>query len=226
VSPPVTPVGGQPVNQFGTPVNQFGTPTTEFGGPVAPPPVGWAPYPTGPAPRPTRYFWIVGAAAGVVVIAIVAAVLVFLHNRHTLSLPQTADGYSLVTDPRLQQISNSVVNELNDSGGNHAIVGYYGTNNVPAVAVIAARSAGSPADKLSHTEEGLQQTAGLSSAMTDEPAGKLGGDMQCGAITVSGHSLPVCGWADSDTLGVVVLFDSDAAAAPSTALTFRQAVEH
>jgi hypothetical protein len=225
-----TPVATPPVNQFGTPVatppvNQFGTPVNQFGTPVAAPPVGWAPYPVAP-PKQSRNMWVVGVAILVGLVSIGAAVQVFMRNHHSLSIPESINGATLMTDPQSQRIKQTMIDGLDNNGIHDSVAGFYGSSGAPASMVLAAHGRGSVDSKMADVEAGLQSSASVTTPMTDEPAGKLGGQMQCGAIGEGSVTVPICVWADTDTVGVVGLFGTPSAEVPSTALTYREAVEH
>ncbi|MBV9871061.1 MAG: hypothetical protein JO214_10610 [Frankiaceae bacterium] len=222
---PSTPVAAPQVNQFGTPVappqvNQFGTP-------VAASPTTWSPYPVAATPpKQSRNMWVVGVAILVGLISIGAAVQVFLRNHHSLSTPQTINGTTLMTDPRLDQIKSMMLNGLDSNGIHGGIAGFYGNNGLPTAMVLAAHGRGSADSKMSEVESGLRSDTELTTPLSSAPAGKLGGRMECGAMSTSGLNIPICLWADGDTVGMIGLFGASPADAPATALTYREAVEH
>jgi hypothetical protein len=183
----------------------------------------------------------------VALVTLVAALLVGNsgpHRAHTLSLPDTADGYV-----KLSTVNGARIGTILGSGGTfgtipnddiaHAKVGVYGRGpqSAPSLLFIGFSANDSPtigqqlrSEDPGQVTEQVLDGAGAGSAALSVDAGPLGGSLRCSAVQMDGLDAAVGVWADPDTLGMVLMFDP--IARPSVAQTgdvtrvFRSSAEH
>jgi hypothetical protein len=197
------------------------------------PPVAWHPahrYPAGgdwqhsSRLRSSRRRTVAIVAATVVaLIGIVGALLIgnVAHTTRSLSLPRTAGDYT-----RLTTISGTHLRSMFGAGSafsaippddlDAAKVAVYGRGpqQTPSLLFVGFVAADSPnIGRQLRSEDSAQVTsdvllgAGASLAPLPVDAGPLGGSLECSSVDVDGLSASVGVWADSDTLGMILLFD-------------------
>lgn len=208
---------------------------------------GWMPHPQEPATRTMRRRTVAIVAAVVVTLLAVVGLLAVTDagpRARTLSLPDTAGDYV-----KLSTLSPTHVNSIFGRSGTfgsipsadlaHAKVGVYGreSTGTPTLLFVGFSADESPTiggqlrseDAGQVTDEVIYGAGGASMPQVVD-AGPLGGSMRCSNVHVDGIDAAVGVWADSDTLGVVLLFDP--AAAPTPQITgavtreFRARAEH
>jgi hypothetical protein len=228
--------------------------------PVAPPPTAWYPgqgWVPGQPPgrraaeasaRRRTVVTVVAVATALVVLVTALTVANPGASRHSVSLPTNAGDYvklSTVTGSRIQTIfgSSGTFSTFATNDLVHAKVGIYGHSaaSSPTVLFLGFNASDSPAiGRQLRTEDAAQVTeqvlagagagAGSNALPVSVSAGPLGGSIRCSPVHVGGLDAEVGVWADSDTLGIVLLFDP--ALSPSPVETggitrmFRSVAEH
>ena len=220
------------------------------------PPVAWHPayrYPVGGdwqqanhARASRRRSIAIVAATVVALIGIVGALLISAAGPTTrsLSLPETSGDYTrltTITGSHLRSMfgAGSAFSAIPPADLDHAKVAVYGRGalQTPSLLFVGFSAADSPnIGQQLRSENSAQVTsdvltgAGASLAPLSVDAGPLGGSLECSSVDVDGLSASVGVWADSDTLGMILLFDP--ALTPSREQTgevtrsFRAAAEH
>jgi hypothetical protein len=144
----------------------------------------------------------------------------------TLAAPDSAAGLTKLTGPAADALTGVTTEPL--AGLTQPVAAVYGTGTTPSATVIAWKATGPVStDAVSTAYAGIDAVTGTAvSGVAPVDAGTLGGQMRCGATTSQGKPASVCFWADSATFGAVtVLSPASPAAAATTALQIRQAVE-
>jgi hypothetical protein len=142
-------------------------------------------------------------------------------SHHTLSLPDSAGDYVMLSAVSGSHISTIFGNtgtfgSIPTSDLTKAKVGVYarGSQNAPSALFVGFSGSDSPTiGQQLRSETASQVTAevlaGAGAALTPltVDAGPLGGSLRCSTVQVDGLAATVGVWADSDTLGVLLLFD-------------------
>ncbi|MFI7022350.1 hypothetical protein [Micromonospora sp. NPDC049900] len=148
-------------------------------------------------------------------------------SRTRVVAPETLAGRQKVTEPELQQLSDSMVRELKSSIQNEtgAVGAFYGNPSQENLVMIVAVS-GLMADPKRELDEAVQaiSTELTVSNMTSVEPGPLGGEARCGDGRAD-VALGICVWADRGSVGMIVLFWSSRDDAASEFLTIRGQVE-
>jgi hypothetical protein len=162
------------------------------------------------------------ALVAVVLFGIVAALLARSADRphHSLTLPQTAGDYT-----RLSTLSTTQLRSIFAGGGfgslswqdlTKAKVGIYtrSAQTVPTMLFMGFSAADSPtigrqlrSQNSREVADEVLAGAGASTASLEVAAGPFGGTLKCSHLVVGGTPAEVGVWVDSDTLGIVLLFD-------------------
>jgi hypothetical protein len=192
--------GYGPVDRFGLPV----TPTSPAFGmqpagspPMSssyPPPTGYGP-PVGYLPPVAQQGWptaakvAIGAVAGVIAVAILAAVAipVFLNQRLTpanrpVAIPQTILGMGQLDDPALAPSTQAALTAMNPEGypWGSATGAYFGQDGSPEFFVAAAKLT----RQLTIAErDGFFRGAGDKAALQKVGSGPFGGAMECASLS-------------------------------------------
>lgn len=164
--------------------------------------------------------------AGAVVASLLVIVGVLLIGpshaaQRSLSVPDAAAGYSrisTVTSGQLQSMFGSAgtFGGLSPQDLQHAKVGVYGhaSATLPSMVFIGFDADSPTISRQLHSEDSGQVTsdvlasAGTTLTPVEVDAGPLGGSIKCGTVQLDGVDASVGVWADSDTLGIVLLFDA------------------
>ena len=170
------------------------------------------------------------AAVSLALLAVVGALAVGHAgpSRRSLSLPESAGAYV-----RLSTLSGDHIRSIFGSSGAFgnipsvdlakARIGIYGRSaqGSPSALFIGFAAADSPdigqqlqAEAAAQVTSDVLAGAGAPAA-TEVDAGPLGGSLRCGKAHVDGLFASVGVWADSDTLGLVLLFDPCSARPPT-----------
>ncbi|MFI7078187.1 hypothetical protein ACIBO1_12950 [Micromonospora sp. NPDC049903] len=148
-------------------------------------------------------------------------------TRTRVVAPETLAGRPKVTEPELQQLSDSMVRELKASIDNEtsAVGAFYGDPSQENLVMIVAVS-GLMADPKKELDEAVQaiSTELTVSNMTPVEPGPLGGEARCGDGRAD-VALGICVWADRGSVGMIVMFWSSRNDAASEFLTIRGQVE-
>jgi hypothetical protein len=184
-----------------------------------------------------------------VVLALVAVVGVLSvsaagPSQRSLSLPDTAGPYlrlSTISSSQISSIigSHGTFGSIPDSDLAKAKIAIYarGAQSVPRALFVGFDAADSPAiggqlrsESAAQVTDSVLAGAGAAGTSVAVDAGPLGGSLKCSSVRVAGLNATVGVWADSDTLGVVVLFDPTMGPSlPQTGAvtrTFRAQAEH
>lgn len=204
---------------------QFVPPSPQFGG--VPMQVGAPAYGAAALPAPAARNWtpIIAAAVAVVVLAVGGYAWFGRSSHHSLSTPATIAGYQLMSDPTMDSLKQSLVDQVQDAAGiKKMTMGVYRLGALPSALVIAVQ----PKHHVGAAFDGMNAAfqSDATSGITPVDAGPLGGDMDCGVITTASASPVMCVWRDDDTIGVIGLFYQSMTEAPPLAVQFRDAVEH
>jgi hypothetical protein len=224
-------------------------------GPYAPPP---APYavrsPPVQRPRHPRRRASVLISLGVITALITIGTVVFAGpgTRHarSLTLPDTVDHYTRVTTltgARVRSLfaaSGATFGAIGTHDLDRALVGVYANvgDSVPDLLFIGFTAHYSPAiGSQLHARpsgavaEAVLAGAGATTGAKPVDAGPMGGALRCATVAMDGEDAAVGVWADTDTLGIVLIVQSYLSSnttVPSTAETgsvtrdFRAAAEH
>jgi hypothetical protein len=145
----------------------------------------------------------------------------------TLQTPATAAGLTRVSGAAATALK-ATADATTLAGFTAPVSAVYGTAGKPVATVIAWTATTPPGPTAVSTAfAGVEAATGVTvSAVRPVAAGSLGGQMRCGASTVSGGPAAVCFWADDVSFGAVtVLRPASAEAGARTATAVRQAVE-
>jgi hypothetical protein len=153
---------------------------------------------------------------------------------HTLALPASVGGLTLLTDGTSRQVGRDMRQQMSAANPAaaavyaHALVGVYesagSSKRVIFVGFAAADAPELGPDIASPAAaDGVMVGAHVADA-SPFPAGPLGGAMRCGLMSTG---VPICAWADGASLGMVVDGSSRSAAqAAATTRALRGAAEH
>jgi hypothetical protein len=180
----------------------------------------------------------------VAVVVLVAAALLVIgtvlvttdgssNDRHSLSLPDSAGAYTRVSTISGSQLQNvftgsGAFGNLAAQDMDHAKVGLYvrGQERTPTLLFVGFSASESPVIGRELRTEAAEDVADdvlLGAGSTSPPlpvdAGPLGGAIECTQVDLDGEPATVGVWADSDTLGIVLLVD------PAAPLSTAQAGE-
>ncbi|QKW12912.1 hypothetical protein [Verrucosispora sp. NA02020] len=148
-------------------------------------------------------------------------------TRTRVVAPETLAGRPKVTEPELQQLSESMVRQLKSSIQNEtsAVGAFYGNPSQENLVMIVAVS-GLMSDPKKELDEAVQaiSTELTVSNMTPVEPGPLGGEARCGDGRAD-VALGICVWADRGSVGMIVMFFSSRNDAASEFLTIRGQVE-
>jgi len=227
--PPLPP--DAPYNPYQRPANDPYQALGSLGGNDGPPgPNMAAPPPTAPggtpeaawgqppaAPRKSRRkLWGCLGVVGVLVLAAVGTGAYFVVGQakkmdaYKLSMPASFQG--MKSDP-----SSDVAKQMSSGFGSagssvHMVSAVYDKKagaDLPEVAFTGGYGGVlAPGTQVKEAWKELADTSGPQD-VTDEPAGPLGGTLQCGVLNEEGVGMPVCIWADDSTFGIVI-FESQA----------------
>jgi len=216
---------------YGPPAPQYGQPAPEFGqpAPYGAPDAAWGQgFPVPPAPKSRKTLKIVLSLAAAVilvvggVIAYFVATTVATTGKYKIVAPQSFQG--LTRDDTNAAAKSMQASESGlDKAGVTPVVTTYDTTagaTVPGLIFVGAYGDTPGASlQLSEFWQGVTGNgAGTVTSKTDEPAGPLGGSMQCAILTFSGTAkVPTCVWADNSTYAALMDFGSvnSTAAVPS-----------
>jgi len=183
---------------------------------------GWVPHRTDD--RAARRRTIAVVAAVVLALAAIVGVLSVRAagpNPRSLSLPDTAGPYLRLSTISSSQIgtiigSHGTFGSISSSDLTKAKIGIYsrGAQSSPRALFVGFDAADSPvigsqlrSEDAARVTDSVLAGAGASGNAVVVDAGPLGGSLKCSAVRVDGLDATVGVWADSDTLGVVLLFD-------------------
>ncbi len=130
-------------------------------------------------------------------------------NRHTVTLPATAEAFHLIspTAQMQQALNNAKTSFPANAGVTNVQAGYYadGPGAQPAAALIVGDTTGNP-DTDSFFSGFREGAASSGTPVTLAPADTQGmdGRMECGTIALSQGRVGVCAWIDHGTMGVVI----------------------
>jgi hypothetical protein len=222
-TPTVAPPMGDDPGDF------FGTATTVTSATASTPP-GWAPPPASVPQRPGAYPLSNAVTprtqtprAGSNIRALVLCTLGLLFvigslvqvaqnlfdNRHSVTLPATADTLSLLpTTPQMQQaLDNAKASFPADAGVSNVQAGYYSEKGTiqPAAALVVGDTRGNldPDSFFAGFRDSLA-SSGTAITLTPADTQGMGGRMECGTVTVALGKVGVCAWIDNGTMGVVI----------------------
>jgi hypothetical protein len=186
------------------------------------PGAGWVPHRS--TDRATRRRTIAVVAAVLLALLTVVGVLGVSAagpNERSLSLPDTAGQYV-----RVSTLDGSHISSIIGSGGTFgsipnsdlakAKIALYsrGAQSAPSALFVGFDAADSPtiggqlrSENAAQVTDDVLSGAGASVNSVAVATGPLGGSLKCSAVRVDGLDTTVGVWADSDTLGVVLLFD-------------------
>jgi hypothetical protein len=208
---------------------------------------GWVPHPHKATERTLRHRTVIVVASVVAALLTLVGFLAITDSgprTHTLSLPDTAGPYvklSTLSPSHITTIfgSNGTFGSIPSADLAHAKVGVYGrgSGGAPTLLFVGFSADQSPTiGEQLRSEDSAQVTqdvlygAGGATAPQIVDAGPLGGSMKCSNVRVDGLDAAVGVWADSDTLGVVLLFDPTVIPGPESTgavtRTFRSRAEH
>jgi hypothetical protein len=217
------------------------------------PPAAWQPRHLDESARRRRTVSVLAAMA--VVTALVALCTVLLtsshgtHRARSLSLPTAVDNYTKVgtlDGSRIRSMFSAgagAFGSLPASDLDGARVGVYASldDSEPTLLFIGFTGHDSPsiatqlrADPAATIAADVLSGAGATTRSTTVDAGPLGGAMRCAIVDLGGQNASAGVWADSDTLGIVLIVDSTVPAvggsttAQTSAVTrdFRAKAEH
>ncbi len=220
--------------------------------PAAPPAAwtagqGWVPTPPRRGDRAARRRTVaVVVGVGLALVAIVAALTVGASGpaHRTLSLPDTAGPYVRVSTVSGSHIStifgtNGTFGSIPNSDLAKAKIAIYsrGVQGAPTALFVGFDATDSPtigrqlrSESAAQVTEQVLAGAGPTINSIAVDSGPLGGSLRCSAVHFGGVDATVGVWADSDTLGVVMLFDPDLgpslAQTGAVTRTFRAQAEH
>lgn len=199
-----------------------------------------------PEPNVRRQTAVVVVTLAAALLAVIGVLVIGHPGRsgRTLSLPATAGNYvriSTVNGAHIGSIvgSNGTFGSIPTSDVLKARIGLYGPtpSSPPTALFIGFAGSDSPTiGRQLRSENASQVTADVLAGAHASPssvavdAGPLGGSLRCSALAVAGLTAEVGVWADSDTLGLVLLFDPamSASLAQTGGVTreFRASAEH
>jgi hypothetical protein len=197
---------------------------------------GWQPGPVDSSARRRRRVSVLMAMAVVTALVAICAVLLAGepgggNHARSLSLPNSVDGYTRVgtlTGAQVRSIFpagggalGSIASDdltgarvgvyatLDDSGPSMLFIGFTGHDSPSLGAQLRAAPAGTVAEQ-------VLTGAGAAHGATSVDAGPLGGAMRCATVAIDGQDASVGVWADTDTLGIVVLVVDPATSSGTT----------
>ena len=211
-----------------------------------PQPNGWGYPPATKASHRRVWLIVIGVVAGVLGLMIAAAVVVpvFLNQRAqtvwkatSVSLPQSIDGQTRLTDTASVQLAESMKGNLVAQAGRlypEPIVALYGSAAGPKLLVVAARPTTPPSARdYNSFFAGFRRgvTSGAPAGATFGPLetvdpGRLGGTMKCLDFTVSGHSFGACAAVDAGATVSVFAINTSGPEAANLAVQARETVVH
>ncbi|QOC92912.1 hypothetical protein [Micromonospora craniellae] len=247
-SGPYPPAGSYPQAGGYPPPPGAGYPSPPPGAGYPPPPPGggypapgqsYGAFPTPPPPKKSSAGKIVLIVLAVLLVLCVGggAVVWFVvrdtvgeavdASRTRVVAPETLAGRPKVTDPELQQLSDSMVRELKSSIQNEtgAVGAFYGDPSQESLVMIVAVS-GLMADPKKELDEAVQaiSTELAVSNMTPVEPGPLGGEARCGDGRAD-VALGICVWSNRGSLGMIVMYFSSRADAAAEFVTIRGQIE-
>lgn len=181
-----------------------------------------------------------GLAAVIVALGISAAA----PHQRTLSLPDAAGPYVRLSTLSASHISSIIGNNgtfgsISNSDLAKAKIAIYsrGAQSAPSALFVGFDAADSPtigaqlrSEDATRVADTVLAGAGVEANSVAVSAGPLGGALKCSAVRVAGLDATVGVWADSDTLGMLLLFDPTLGPALPQAgavtRTFREQAEH
>jgi hypothetical protein len=158
---------------------------------------------------------------------------VFLNDRAqqtfddtTIAMPPAVAGYTQNTTPQAQQLVDRIL-AGNRSGEFSDVKGGVYNDAQGRVAIVSGMKANEPitGDQLSGLKDmfaGLQSSGVQISSVVPVSAGRLGGQLQCGAAVVEGAPVKVCAGVDVAAATLMVFFDPNVP--NTTVLAVREAV--
>lgn len=205
---------------------------------------GWVAVPAGVSRSVRRRTVAMVAAVALALLVVIGALGIGNAgpDRHSLSLPETAGDYA-----RISTVSGGHIRSIFGRGAFGAIpaseldkarVGIYsrGSQSSPSALFVGFVATDSPTVGRELQSEGAdevtRQVLDGAGATGTVPvgAGPLGGALRCGTAHVAGLFASVGVWADTDTLGLVLLFDPaigiSMARTGDVTRTFRAQAEH
>ncbi len=207
--------------------------------PAAQPGVAWQP-PRRDASARRRGLTVVVSACVIVALATIGIALATgaaSHQPHTLHLPQAFDNYTRVTTLQGSQVQSMFTAGAATFAGigsddlTDALVAVYAdiSDTAPSVLFIGFTAKASPtigaglrAGPSGSIANQVLTGAGASTGPQAVDAGPLGGALRCATVDLGGDAASVGVWADTDTLGIVLIDNSALSAqgsAPSTQRT-------
>jgi len=160
-----------------------------------------------------------------------AARSVFVHT--TLTIPDTAAGLTHGTGPGVSSAEQRAVLALAQSQALQTVSSGWLDADGNSYAFIAAGRHVTSAHDFSSTVGATAKHFGsgiaaggdaAAVALTDQPAGALGGIMRCGAVKVSGVPATLCVAVDAGSISEMLVATTDQKAAAATARVLREAV--
>ncbi|WP_018351306.1 hypothetical protein [Longispora albida] len=147
-----------------------------------------------------------------------------------LSTPDTAAGLTLDTTPPgkataadIQAALSAPVQFDKTIGGVYREPG----STTRSVIVMAGQAIFSdPAEPLDKLFAVITDTAGGVSAKRDVDPGPLGGEARCGVTQIDAAAVPVCGWADHGSAGLLLFPGHTPEEAPAKFAALRSAIQH
>lgn len=187
----------------------------------------------GAARRPRHRRILVAVISGLVVVLIVVGAVVwhFVNEQSvSLTLPATAAGLTLDDSDNAKQtaeylrtavaakitLDDSVGGVYRDPASKDRDVMIFGGTHLLL----------NPAKDLDQAFSLLNDSSGQVSDLHVVPAGPLGGVMKCGTSTSDGGSMPVCGWADRDSLALALFPGRGVDQSAQLLRDMRGAIEH
>ncbi|WP_412541938.1 hypothetical protein R8Z50_05165 [Longispora sp. K20-0274] len=181
-----------------------------------------------------RIMLIAGGVFGVIVL--ISAVIwgptlwqVVRQGNPELTIPAQAAGLTLDTSERGQRTAEGMREALSVPVGFDKTVGgvYQDPKVATKSAIVVAGSATlfDPASTLDDLFSVITDTAGGVTGTHDVAAGALGGEARCGATTIDADKVPVCGWADHGSAGLMLFPGHTPEEAAAKFVALRDAVQ-
>lgn len=161
-------------------------------------------------------------------------------GQHSIVLPESVGPYHHLTGSVADRLASTMRKAMGDSQGQYAEayskakIAIYSKNGDTTHALIFVGLSGSDSPSIANelqsrsSSEEVDATflgMGIGDAK-DYPPGPLGGVLRCGTGPLSGNSAAACAWADSSTLGALIVpGTSDTASLAGTTLDLRNAAE-